>query len=1133
MLNFVGIGQNLSNIVKKSIVIKNDSINFDSLSVVPGSFILSYTDSVIPQDNYFVDNSAALIILKPVIFSELKNKVCAISYRTFPYNFSQAVYHKKKDTASGSIKRKYISKKEYNRSLKTGNFSNLKKSGSISRGINIGNNQNAGLTSDFNLQLSGKINSETEIQANISDSNIPVQADGSSQNLREFDNVYIRLITDKSILTAGDFVTKPGNGYFMKFQKKVKGSGFETHFENSEIKTDAKIYASVSKGKFNRMKFNGTEGNQGPYRLTGKNGELYIVILSGSEKIYADGILLKRGNENDYIINYNSGELTFTSGKIITKDTRIIAEFEYSEMSYARFNYGGGLNIKTKNSDFFVNIISEQDAKNQNLRQDLSDEQKLIFYNLGDNINDAFIENVTFTDTFNRDEILYRKTDTTVQGVVFRDVYVYSTDSLNAKYRVNFSFIGTNRGNYIREKNGANGRVFKWVSPENGILQGEYEPVKLLISPKKKQMINIGASGKINETTDYYFETALTNNDLNTFSGKGDDDNLGYAVRGGVEKNILNRDTTFKYLKLKGSYGFINKNFEAFEPYRSPEFSRDWNLFIPETYNEHIAGLQLIFFDKSTGKFGASSDFLQKTGVYSGNKNSFLINISKKHFKADITANRLTTTDTANNSEFIRYKGHIETGIKKFKAGIINSGEKNLFFDKDDNKINPASFRFNEIETYLKSSDKSKNTLLLSYTNREDFLPFENRLHYASAAHNFKFNANFISLKHQKIKTVLNFRKLYVKDSILQSIPSENTLSGKFEYSFNIFKGAVSGSNFTEHSSGREAVTEFTYFEVPPGQGIFAWKDFNGNKIKELNEFVKATFEDEANYIRAALPSTEYRTVYNQSVFQTFNLQPKRIWNSEKGIKKFASFFSNRLTYRLNRKINDKANYFSLNAADSSLISFNKNLKNRLSFNLPEYQLKTSYTFINSETKNLLINGIESRNNTFHTAELYKKVKNFIFTADFKTGNKNYDSEFFTENNYLIKYSVNKISANYKIGNKNNFKTELVIKNKKNILGEENLFSYTIGGEYRLSGINKGSLQINFNFINIAYSGNDNTSISYEILEGLQNGKNYLWNIRWLKKLSNSLQLELNYSGRKTNSNKIIHTGGISIRAFF
>jgi hypothetical protein len=53
------------------------------------------------------------------------------------------------------------------------------------------------------------------------------------------------------------------------------------------------------------------------------------------------------------------------------------------------------------------------------------------------------------------------------------------------------------------------------------------------------------------------------------------------------------------------------------------------------------------------------------------------------------------------------------------------------------------------------------------------------------------------------------------------------------------------------------------------------------------------------------------------------------------------------------------------------------------------------------------------------------------------------------------------------------------------------------------------------------------------MLEGLQAGKNYTWNLLFNRKLNSFLNLNLNYLGRKSERSKIIHTGNIQLRAVF
>jgi hypothetical protein len=81
---------------------------------------------------------------------------------------------------------------------------NITKTGSITRGVSFSNRQDVFVNSSLNLQMEGQLTENVKLKAVISDTNIPFQPEGNTQNVQDFDNIYIQLYNDKWSLLAGD-----------------------------------------------------------------------------------------------------------------------------------------------------------------------------------------------------------------------------------------------------------------------------------------------------------------------------------------------------------------------------------------------------------------------------------------------------------------------------------------------------------------------------------------------------------------------------------------------------------------------------------------------------------------------------------------------------------------------------------------------------------------------------------------------------------------------------------------------------------------------------------------------------------------------------------------------------------------
>jgi len=1153
------------NIRQKKISLLADTVFLDSLSIVPSSLKFPET-SGINSSCYQLNFAEGYLLWNQ---DELKQTIyfadsITVTYQTFPFNFSKTYVHKNVSVLNKkTISNPFVYKPDNKTNNDIFNLGGLNKSGSISRGVMFGNNQDLSVSSNLDLRLSGKLSDDIDIVLAATDDNIPIQADGTTQQLQEFDKVFIQLSDSNNKLTAGDFVLTKPNSYFMNYNKKAQGLSFSNSFflektklvgmdYNKKIKIKNTVSASiaVSKGKFARNTFAGVEGNQGPYRLRGTENELFIIILSGSEKVYIDGELLMRGADNDYIIDYNTAEIIFTPKQKITKDKRIILEFQYSDKNYARSIYQIGNEFQKNKWKVTVNYFSEQDNKNKPLQQQLNDTDRIIMANVGDTILNAFTTGID-SIPFNTSEVLYDMRDTTIGLQNFPDIFVYSTDSSVAHFRLSFSYVGANKGNYLQTNSAVNGKVFRWVMEDTvtGILQGSYEPILLLITPKQKQMLAAGVRYDFSKNSFFSIEGAYSKNDINRFSTLEKSNDDGYGLKANLETPIWKTGGSpflRKDLILKAVYEYVQLNFSPIERFRPVEFERDWNrsstAFLSDQ-NILNASLILNSWEGSKKIFSTGYSFSSFTegSFYTGMKHNVFSKINNKQYLLDFDGSFLQSDNNTSQTQFTRAKINLARKFKWITVGARSQYEENLFEKNNSDSLNAGSFQFVEWEAYVQKQDTSKFFLELNYKERTDWLVKNYNLSEATFARNYGMNLQLLKNQNSQFKFNVTYRELEIKDSIITVQKPDNTLLGRTEYNLNLFKGAITSGTFYEIGSGLELKKEFTFIEVPPGQGVYTWVDYNANEIKELNEFEVAAFVDQATYIKVFVPTDDYIKTFTNQFSQVFSVRPLVVWNNKTGFKKFLTRFANQTAYRVDRKSTDEDlliayNPFLRQINDSTLQSLNSSLRNTFYFNQTSSVFGADYTYQDNRNKQLLTNGFESRINNYHEVRTrWNITRQFTLQCLYKEGIKKRSSLFFGSGNYNISYFETEPKFSYQPGTTFRVSVSYKYSEKYNSadLGNQKAFTNNFGMELKYNVLNKGSLQLKANYIEIKYNDSQNTTIAFEMLDGLKTGQNITWNVSYQRNLGSNMQLSLTYDGRKSENIKTIHSGGAQVRAFF
>lgn len=733
--------------------------------------------------------------------------------------------------------------------------SRLRRSGSLTRSLTIGTGQNATLNSAFRLSLEGPIAPDLYLIAALTDENLPFQT--ATQTFSDFDRVFIGLRWQKAQLLLGDLEFKETQTRFANFYRNVLG--IEARLDTTFYR--GRLALAEAKGRFHTNSFMGQEGRQGPYLLTGKNNERFITILAGSEKVYINGQLMQRGVDRDYVIDYTTGEITFTPQVPITAATRIVVDFEYADRSYGRtfvwtrHEFGGA------RWQMGLSYFRQADNPRRPLDFTLTPEEEARLAQLPQGSTVGLLKGVD-TLPYEPGTIRYKVQDTLIGGVPYT-YFVVSQDPAQALYQVSFAYVGPGRGDYVRASATLNGNVFSWVGPGKGdFIVGRAVPL-----PTATEIFSLRPTWEILPRLRWIGEANLSRYQENRFAaytqnGLATHQKLTWQAFPDSAPFQISPELAFQY--VAATYQNVDRVYER-------EYGRLWNYNDQQRADERLWEARLPLNWKNryrltpsagqrrwgdtllTQRYAAHWEGLDTTRGLAG---TYLLEYLHSAYA--------TFTD-----RWIRHTGRIFWAFSKMQLGT-EIWTENRYRPTPDT----LTFRFYDYTPFWAWQPTSRFSLRVAYNFRREWqaLPLseDRTAHPRFYAHMPRLALNYHG-ERLSFSTQSSYRIFSPLDTVFRLLPSRTLLS---QNTLRLRQTSYETELFYQVSAELTPQRQLIYIATNPGQGTHEWRDFNGDGLQQLEEFVPAANPLLANYLPFVRATGRFFPTVSLSTTYTFRWQP-------------------------------------------------------------------------------------------------------------------------------------------------------------------------------------------------------------------------------------------------------------------
>jgi hypothetical protein len=431
--------------------------------------------------------------------------------------------------------------------------------------VSVGTHRGSSIDQSLQATVEGHLTSSIKVRALLSDSDLPIQPQGSTEELEYLDKVFVEFTGSKAKATLGDFSYLNGSSTFSSFRRELKGISGEVRALGSQ----AGVAGGSSKGVFRSVEFRGTEQIQGPYDVLGTGRAAGEVIIAGTERVFFDGEILERGRNRDYTIDYDTGMLTFTPRRIVTADSKIGVDFEVTQQRFDRTSvFGNAVTGKLPGALRFEALVARESDDDGRLKTGiLSEEDRQTLAGAGDDVARSIAGGVTLVGAGLGDYELVPADS--AAGVPAHFVYNDSTGA----YVLSFVEVGVGAGDYKASGISVKGAtIYRYA----GAGAGNYVTGKRLPMPQSHTLVTTRLRREAQRGLNLDLEYNLSDFDHNTLSPVGDANNVGGAGR--FAASVGDIPLPVGKLDLAESISTLDETFRSLGQARPWYFYADWNL---------------------------------------------------------------------------------------------------------------------------------------------------------------------------------------------------------------------------------------------------------------------------------------------------------------------------------------------------------------------------------------------------------------------------------------------------------------------------------------------------------------------------------------------------------------------------